>query len=813
MKTPFCIVVFLLASTALGVGSSHWMHTTEADFKTGTFDNVVATNLGDLKLSRAVKTLLEQDPKISAVNALAQAVDGTVYAGSGPHGVLLRISGETVTTIATLEDDTNIFSLLIDQKGRLLIGTGGEHGRILRLDNPGARDAKPVEIFKADGVQYIWSICQTPEGNLYAATGPTGKLFEIKPDGSQKVVMDSDENNLTSMVSDGKETLYVGTDPNGLVYRVNRKTGESFVLYDAPETEISALVLDKKGNLFAATAEAREDLMPAAPGAPGEAGGRPEGGSAGIQITTEPPKEPAPGKLPDPNPGRPDPIPQFPITQPPARSHLFVGAELTEKPKAAARPAATQPKPPRVPPPPPGAPRPTTAPMMPEPPMPAHQPPVEPAPAEARPEGNAIYKIDPDGFVTEIFRQPVLVLSMIENNGTLLIATGGEGQIYQVNPAADEVVVLAKVEPKQIMCLLPARDGRILMGMANAGGVAAMSSGFATRGTYTSAVLDATQISRFGKMHMHGSLAKATALKVATRSGNLKDAAEKGWSSWTDDVPATEFLQVRSPSARFLQYRVTFSSDDGSDTPIIEDVNIAYQMPNLPPQVKSVKVASSAEAGAAAALPNGMPLPAMPAGEGESAAPRIASGRRQTISWEASDPNGDALQYSIYFRRGVDAPWILLKEKLPENSFEWDTRSVADGRYEVKVIASDAAANVPGRGRTASRVADPILVDNTPPVIGDVKWSQRGADIRVEFRVVDRSGIVAAGDYSVDSSKEWQALLPSDGIWDSPQETADFTITGLAPGTHQVTIRTTDDKGNPAFENLIVKVIAPAASR
>ena len=31
----------------------------ETDFKAGTFDNVVATNLGDLKLSRAVKTLLE----------------------------------------------------------------------------------------------------------------------------------------------------------------------------------------------------------------------------------------------------------------------------------------------------------------------------------------------------------------------------------------------------------------------------------------------------------------------------------------------------------------------------------------------------------------------------------------------------------------------------------------------------------------------------------------------------------------------------------------------------------------------------------
>ena len=76
----------VVGGTALAVGTSNWSHTTEADFKNGTFDNVVATNLGDLKLSRAVKTLLEQDPQVSAVYAMAEATDGTVYAGTGPQG-------------------------------------------------------------------------------------------------------------------------------------------------------------------------------------------------------------------------------------------------------------------------------------------------------------------------------------------------------------------------------------------------------------------------------------------------------------------------------------------------------------------------------------------------------------------------------------------------------------------------------------------------------------------------------------------------------------------------------------------------------
>ena len=419
---------------------------------------------------------------------------------------------------------------------------------------------------------------------------------------------------------------------------------------------------------------------------------------------------------------------------------------------------------------------------------------------EPRPEGNAVYKIDPDGFVTEVFRQPVLVLSMMENNGTLLIATGSEGTIYQVDPAADETIALAKVDAKQVLCLLAGRDGHIYLGMANVGSVATLSGGFAEQGTYTSAVLDAAQISRFGKVQLHGVLPAGTTLKLSTRSGNVKDPAENSWSKWSEDVPAAEFLPVTSASARFLQYRLTFSSEAGKATPVVEDVNVAYQVPNLPPQVKSVKIATSPDLSSAD----------KPAGDVE--ARRVENARKQMIAWEAADPNNDTLQYSLYFRLMGSDQWILLKDKLSDASFEWDTRTVADGRYEVKVVASDALANPPGMGKTASRNSDPVLVDNTPPVIGDLKWKS-GQAVHVDARIVDRSSTVAALDYSVDSNKDWQFVLPVDNIYDSPDEQVSFDIKGLAPGRHQVTLRATDSRGNEAFENVFVTVEGPSAAR
>src|SRR3954453_6589605 len=135
MHRLISLMIICMGVPALAVNTSHWTHTSEADFKKGTFRNVVATNLGDLKLSRAIKKILEQDAKVSAVYCLTEAPDGSVYAGTGPHGVLLRVKDDKVTPIYEPEGMMNIFSILVDSKGRLLLGTGGEKGQIFRINN------------------------------------------------------------------------------------------------------------------------------------------------------------------------------------------------------------------------------------------------------------------------------------------------------------------------------------------------------------------------------------------------------------------------------------------------------------------------------------------------------------------------------------------------------------------------------------------------------------------------------------------------------------------------------------------------------
>jgi outer membrane protein assembly factor BamB len=791
------------AATTLAVGTSHWVHTGEKDWKTGEFENVVATNLGDLKLSRAVKTLLEHDTRVDSVYCMVEAADGTVYAGTGPQGVVLAINGDKVATAATLDKSETIFSIALDKEGRVLLGTGGDKGRVVRLDKAGA---EPKEIFAKDGVQYVWGLAVTPDGNVYAATGPDGQLFEIHADGSHEVVFDSDENNLLSLVSDGKDLLFVGTDPNGRVYRVNRKTKESFVLYDAEETEISALALDGKGNLYAATGQADQ-----AEEAEGEAGaevmggtGRPEGGAGGIEIPpTPPPANPEPPKLPEPNPGEPQPIPKAAVRAPlPKKGMAEVAPESPgdagkpedpkkpEKPEKPEKPPAGRPGP--------GAPSAHGA-------LPGESAstPAVGKTVDGAGKGNAIYRIDADGFVTEVFREPVVVLSMIERNGTLLVGTGNEGKVYQIDPAAEETVALANVDPKQVVSLLPTKGGRILLGLANVGGVASMGSTLANDGTYTSPVLDATQVSRFGKMHLMGVLPKGTGLKVSTRSGNVELPEDKGWSNWSEPAPAAQYVPVQAPNARFLQYKLAFTSEQGNETPVVEQVDVAYQVPNLAPQVQSVKITP-----AAGGKQDSLPAEGPEAEHHNGATPTKPGRGVQTLTWDASDPNGDTILYSVYYRMGSAGKWILIKDRLKETTLDWDTRTVADGEYLIKVEASDKLSNPVGQGKVGSRVSDPVFVDNTAPVIGDLKWQRMAGGVKVSLRVVDRVSSVANLEFAVDSADDWQAVLPSDNIFDTPEESVAFDVTKLTPGQHQVTVRATDAHGNQGFESLLVTVDA-----
>jgi hypothetical protein len=95
-------------------------------------------------------------------------------------------------------------------------------------------------------------------------------------------------------------------------------------------------------------------------------------------------------------------------------------------------------------------------------------------------------------------------------------------------------------------------------------------------------------------------------------------------------------------------------------------------------------------------------------------------------------------------------------------------------------------------------VSDPILVDNTPPLIEKVETEVRGEEVTVRFVVRDATGWITEAAYAVDSAEDWHAIAPADGLFDSPREEIRFVVRDLAKGPHRLAIRASDKAGNIA---------------
>ena len=102
-------------------------------------------------------------------------------------------------------------------------------------------------------VQYIWDLAADAQGNLFAATGPSGQLWKRSRDGKWSLVFDSKATHLLSVAVAADGTIYAGSDGEGLIYRVNRD-GKVSVVYDAPQAEVRTLLIAPDGALYAGTA-------------------------------------------------------------------------------------------------------------------------------------------------------------------------------------------------------------------------------------------------------------------------------------------------------------------------------------------------------------------------------------------------------------------------------------------------------------------------------------------------------------------------------------------------------------------------------
>ena len=109
---------------------------------------------------------------------------------------------------------------------------------------------------------------------------------------------------------------------------------------------------------------------------------------------------------------------------------------------------------------------------------------------------------------------------------------------------------------------------------------------------------------------------------------------------------------------------------------------------------------------------------------------------------------------------------------LTKPELEWDTASLPEGNYRLRVDASDEIANPPDDVTHHALESAPVRVDNTPPVFKTIAMNGR----RLRAEVVDGIGPIARVEVAIDGRVEWRPLSPADGIFDTADETVDADL-------------------------------------
>jgi len=410
-----------------------------------------------------------------------------------------------------------------------------------------------------------------------------------------------------------------------------------------------------------------------------------------------------------------------------------------------------------------------------------------------------VFFIDRTGVRRWLWSAPdsmVFGLALMESPGQprLLVATGNKGMVYELDTLG-RVSVRYRLKEAQALCLTPLRGG-LRLGTGNPGKLYEAGSSYADSGFITSAPHDCANPALFGTLSYRANVPTGTGLAFETRSGN-SEKPDSTWSQWSAAAPA-----IASPSRRFVQWRARFRTSSHNLTPELQRVDVYYRSANLAPVIKKLDV----------------PAPSL-----EDAKKGVNKPSRQ-VTWEATDPDSDSLSYELFFRGQAEASWQRVGREVTDSRFDFDTRALPDGWYELKLVASDSPAQPAGAALTAEQVTRPLLVDNTAPTVTGLKaqvLSAGGSSLanrqspianyrlcRVSFSAQDALSPIAAARVSVNAG-DWLALEPEDRVFDSGAErfSADVrlpsSVLGLSPIVVSVWIA--DAQGNVAAARTTVR--------
>ncbi len=370
----------------------------------------------------------------------------------------------------------------------------------------------------------------------------------------------------------------------------------------------------------------------------------------------------------------------------------------------------------------------------------------------------------------------------LDDAGMPFVGTGAEGRVYTVDDNHLTRLV-ADTDSRQIGSLLVSGKRRFLVG-SDPVALRDIKGEGGTEAVWTSKVLDAGMRATFGNLAWRG----AGTVEMSTRSGSTLEP-DASWSAWT--VLGTAPGKVKSPPGRYVQMRARFAKDAKA---FVNEIHLAFVTDNARAIVSSITAESKAQK-------KGSLSTGIVSSGGKVSKPSATV----SLKWDVENPDKDELRYRVSYRLEGQSTWrdaLKPGEIFTGTSYEWDTTTLPEGLYRVKVEATDELVNPPDRVTRHSLESSTVLVDNTPPVFKSVSLNGR----KLSGEVSDGLGPIARIEVAIAGTDDWRPIFPSDSVFDDASEKFDVDLSSLVPpGSKLIAIRAYDQAGNAVSRELEAK--------
>jgi hypothetical protein len=658
--------------------------------------------------------------------------------------------------------------------------------------------APKEEKIAAPQEEFYLSVLAAADGVTYLGTGHGGKVYRIGKDGKAEVWFQAPEMDVTCLVQDKRGVLYASTSPNGRIYKITDKgKGEQF--FDPAEKYVWDLLFLDSGALWAAVGEngGVYQISPQGEGrmifkAPENhilclektVRGDVVAGSGGnglvykiapdgrASVLFETPYEEVRSLAVDregliyaaasgtPTRTRKDEDASIPVR---------VDAEVAVTVSASAGPA-----------------RPSAA------------------PSSGAKDGGALFRVTGEGLAKRLWSsedEMIYTLLWREDEKKVLFGTGGKGRVYSVD-REERVALLLQQSSEQVYQLVPL-DSKVYVLSNNPCYFGLLLAEQRFSGEYTSPVLDARTLAAWGRIVWDAAVPAGASIQLQSRSGNTNEP-NTTWSDWSPLYAKAE-EQLLSPKARFLQVKVIFRTQTGKASPVFDRLTVFYLQANIAPSIvrfeflrpNEVYLKLPEQDDNILGVERNLPDPQVKKDDLRIGMPARKSERKgfQTVVWDASDENGDALRYDLALKKEGEAEWRVLEAGWTETTYAFDTLSYPDGTYLLKLAVSDSPSNPLGLELRSEKTSPPLVIDNSLPVVKNFTAARSGGALDVSFQAEDAYSYIDEVKVLVRPG-EWRVVFPVDGIADSRTESFKFSVKLPAGAENQVTVRVRDSYGN-----------------